>query len=122
MLEEAQRQASRAGRTIADETLLLFASKEMLTSKRFPRANEDWEERAERDKTWVQWKTACKKFHAQLRVKAQANDGSAKFGGANSAARQDFKKKPLDNQLEEEEFGIKDLEGYFYNLAVAVVN
>ena len=35
MLEDAQRQADRAGRTIEDETLLLFASTEILTSKRF---------------------------------------------------------------------------------------
>ena len=35
MLEDAQRQAGRAGRTIADETLLLFASTAMLTSERF---------------------------------------------------------------------------------------
>ena len=50
MLEDAQRQAGLAGRTIADETLLLFASMSMLTSERFLRANDDWEERAERDK------------------------------------------------------------------------
>ena len=31
MLEDAQRQAGRAGRTMSDETLLLFASTEMLT-------------------------------------------------------------------------------------------
>ena len=29
---------------------------------------------------------------------------------------------PLDNQLEEEDVGIKDLEGYFNNLAAAAVN
>ena len=52
MLEDAQRQAGRAGRTIADDTLLLFASTSMLTSERFPRANDNWEERAERNKTW----------------------------------------------------------------------
>ena len=51
MLEDAQRQAGRAGRTITDDTLLLFASTEMLTSERFPRANDDREDRAERDKT-----------------------------------------------------------------------
>ena len=56
MLEDAQRQASRAGRTIPYETLLLFASTAMLTSERFPRANDDWEDRAERDKTWSTWK------------------------------------------------------------------
>ena len=86
MLEDAQRQAGWAGRTIADETLLLFTSTAMLTSEQFPRANDDWEERAERDKTWAQWKAAHKKAHAQARVKSQAN---AKFGATNSAYRQD---------------------------------
>ena len=51
MLKDAQRQDGRAGRTIADKTLLLFASTAMLTSERFPRANNYLEERAERDKT-----------------------------------------------------------------------
>ena len=48
MLEDAQRQAGRAGQTITDETLLLFASTAMLTSERFPRANDDWKDRAKR--------------------------------------------------------------------------
>ena len=94
MLEDAQRQARRAERTIADETLLLFASTAMLTSERFPRANEDWEERAERNKTWSKWKTSYKRTHAKARVKAQANYGSIKFGAANSAARQETANPP----------------------------
>ena len=53
MLEDAQRQASRAGHAISDETLLIFASTAMLTSERFPWANDDWEDRAELDKTWA---------------------------------------------------------------------
>ena len=57
----------------------------MLTSERFLRANDDWEERAERDKTWSQWKNAYKRAHAKARVKAQANNGSVKFGAAKSA-------------------------------------
>ena len=57
MLEAAQRQAGRAGRAIWDETLLLFALTAMLTSERFPRANNAWEDRAEVDKTWAAW--AC---------------------------------------------------------------
>ena len=47
-----QRQAGRVGQTIADKTLLLFDSTAMLTSEQFPRANNDWEERAKRNKTW----------------------------------------------------------------------
>ena len=42
MLEDDQRQAGQAGRTITDDTLLLFASTEMLTSERFPRENDDY--------------------------------------------------------------------------------
>ena len=99
MLEDAQRQARRAGRTIADKTLLPFVSTAMLTSERFPHVNDDWEERAERDTTWAQWKTAYKRAYAQARVKAQANDGSEKFGAANYAARQDKNIPPFDNKL-----------------------
>ena len=58
MLEDAQRQAGRAGQTINDKTLLLFASTAMLTIERFPHAHNNWEEHAERDKTWAQWETA----------------------------------------------------------------
>ena len=101
MLEDAQRQAIRAGRKIADKALLLFASTTMLTSERFPSANDDWEERTERYKTWSQWKMAYKRAHAQARVRAQANDRSANFGAANSDAHQDKPTLPLDNQLEE---------------------
>ena len=113
MLEDAQRQAGRAGRTITDETLLLFASTAMLTSERFQRANDDWEDQAERDKTWATWKLAYKQAHANARVKAQATEGSTKFGAANSAARQESTHLPLDNQLEEDSGDVKTLEGYF---------
>ena len=41
ILEVAQRQSGQAGRTIADETLLLFASTAILTSERFTRANDE---------------------------------------------------------------------------------
>ena len=65
MLKDAQRQAGRAGRAISDETLLIFASLAMLTSKRFPRENDAWEDRAEVDKTWAAWKLAYKQAHAK---------------------------------------------------------
>ena len=39
MFEDAQKQAGRAGCTIAEETLLLFASTAMLTTEKFPRTN-----------------------------------------------------------------------------------
>ena len=98
MLVDAQRQAIRAGHTIKYDTLLLFASTMMLISERSPRANENWEDRAECEKTCATWKLAYKQAHTKARVKAQAHYGSTKFGAANSAARQDAH-LPLDNQL-----------------------
>ena len=122
MLEDAQRQGGRAGRTIVDKTIILFASTDMLTSERFLRANDDWEERTERDKTWSKGKTAYKRAHAKVRVKAQDNDGNVKFGAANSAALQEKANYPLDNKLEEDGGDLKTLEGYFDNVAAAAVN
>ena len=116
MLEDAQWQADRAGRTIMDDTLLLFASTAMLTSERFPRANDNWEDRAERDKTWATWKIAYKQAHTKARVKSQATEGSTKFGAANSVARQEAAHPPLDNQLKEDSSDVETLEGYFDNL------
>ena len=67
MLKDAQWQAGWAGRTVTDESILLFSSTTMLTSKRFPRANNDWEDRAESDKTWDSWKLVHNEAHAKAR-------------------------------------------------------
>ena len=93
----------------------------MLTSERFPRANNDWEERAELDKTWAVWKLAYKKDHAKARAKAQAHEGSTKFGAANSAACPEDQ-LPLDTQHDGTSKNFNTLEGYFKNLAAAVTN
>ena len=67
------------------------------------------------------WKLAYKQAHAKARVKAQATEGSTKFGTANSAARQEAK-LPLDNQLKENSSDVKTLEGYFDNLSATATN
>ena len=87
MLEDAQKQAGRAGCTIADETLLLFATTSMLTTEIFPRTNDDWEDRAEANTIWAEWKTEYKRAHAKARVEVQATEGSDKFGAANTSTR-----------------------------------
>ena len=63
---------------------------------------------------------AYKKAHTQVRIEAQSNEGTVKFGAANSAARQELT-PTVDNQLEVGDGGIKDLEGYFDNLAASAV-
>ena len=87
MLKDAQKQAGIAGRTIADEMLLLFATTAMLTTEIFPRKNGDWEDQDKSNKTWAEWKTSYKRAHAKERVKAQASEGLDKFGAANAATR-----------------------------------
>ena len=75
----------------------------------------------ERDKTWLQWNLDYKKAYVQASTNSKANEGTEKFGAANSAARQETTLN-VDDQLEVENGGIKDLEGYFDNLAAAAVN
>ena len=50
MLKDAQKQAGQSGRTIANKTLLIFATTAMLTTNRFLCTNDDWEDCAESDK------------------------------------------------------------------------
>ena len=80
----------------------------MLTSERFPRANDDWEDQAECNKTWATWKHAYKQAHAKVRVKAQIHEGSTKFRAANSAACLEAH-LPLDNQIEGDHSDVKIL-------------
>ena len=51
MLKDAQKQVGRSGRTISNITLLLFASTEMLTTEKYPRTNNIWEDRDKDQKT-----------------------------------------------------------------------
>ena len=121
MLEDAQKQAGRAGGKIAKKNLLLFATTAMLTTKRFLRANEDRENCAEPDKTWTHWKQAYKKANTKAGIKAQANKGTVNFGAEKSTVHKETAQN-LENKQAVDNGGIKDMEGYLYNLAVAAVN
>ena len=93
----------------------------MLTTKIFPRTNKDWEDCPELDKTWTNWKEAYKKAHAKACIKAQANEGTVKFGAANSDTHQETTQN-VENKQGVEYGGMKALEGYFDNLSAAAVN
>ena len=82
----------------------------MLTTEIFPRANDDWEERAEQEKTWIQWKLDYKKAHTKARIKAQTNEGTVKFGAANFAAHQETT-LTVETQQEVDDGGTKSLKG-----------
>ena len=121
MLEDAQNQAGRAGRTISDETFLLFSSTAMLRTEWYPRTNNYWENSARKNKTWANWKTAYKRLHAKARVKAQATKGSDKFGAENAAGLV-LKTSEVEANNGGDEVGIKDIKGYFDNIAAAAIN
>ena len=87
MLKDAQKQAGRDGRTIDDKNIILFANNAMVKTERYSITNDDWKYQAEANKTCADWKTVYKKAHAKARVKAQATEGSDKFGAANATAR-----------------------------------
>ena len=120
MLEDAQKQAGRAGRTITDELLLLFASTAILTTESYSRSNNNWEDRAKDEKIWDNWNTGYKKAHPKVRVKAQAAEGTDKFGAANVADRVlgvGFNKNiGVTKDDGGDKVGLKALKGYFNNL------
>ena len=59
----------------------------MLTTKRYPLSNDNWEDISKGGKTWANWKTGYKKAHAKARVKAQVAEGDDKFGADQAANR-----------------------------------
>ena len=67
------------------------------------------------------WKTTYKREHVKARVKAQTTEGSDKFGAAN-AAEKVLKTSKVETNNGGDEVGMKDLEGYFDNLAAAAIN
>ena len=101
--------------------LLLFASTAMLTTEQHQRNNNDWGDRSEEHKTWADWKTAYKREHVKSRVKAQATEGSDKFGVAN-AAEKFLKTSEVEMNNGGNEVGMKAIEGYFDNLASSEIN
>ena len=72
-------------------------------------------------KTWADWKTSYKRAHTKARVKAQAVEGSDKFGAVNAAMRV-IKNSAVATDNVGNEVVTKALEGYFDNLADAAIN
>ena len=56
-LEDGRDKAVRAGAPITNNMLFIIATKAMLTTEQYPRANETWEELDVDQKTWTAWKT-----------------------------------------------------------------
>ena len=82
-LEKAQLQAARAEMPIPDNYLMMVATKAMLSSERYPRANEDWEDLEKDSKSWKKWCELYKKADIKETIRIQAGGKEAEqFGGA----------------------------------------
>ena len=82
-LEKAQLQAARAEMPITDNYLMMVATKAMLSSERFPRSNEDWEDLDKVSKSWMKWCEIYKISDMKETIRIQAGGKEAeKFGGA----------------------------------------
>ena len=82
-LEKAQLQASREEMPIPDNFLMMVVTKAMLSSERFPWANEDWEDLERVSKLWTKWCKLYKKEAMKETILIQEGGKEAKqFGGA----------------------------------------
>ena len=71
-LDKAQLQVARTEIPILDNYLMVVATKAMLLSKRFPRANEDWEDLENVSKSWMKWCKLYKKADMKETIQIQA--------------------------------------------------
>ena len=55
-LEDTQQQAKRAKMPIDDATLVMYATRAMLSIERYPKANDLWEDLNRANRTWKEWK------------------------------------------------------------------
>ena len=83
-LEDGRDKAARAGAPISNNMLVIIATKEMLTTEQYPRANETWEELDVEEKTWTAWKTLYCAAAKKAAIKATAGRGRVQFGAANA--------------------------------------
>ena len=84
-LEDGSDKAARAGAPISNNMLVIIATKAMLTTEQYPRANETWEELDVDEKTWTAWKTLYRAAAKKAAIKATAASGRDQFGSANAA-------------------------------------
>ena len=81
-LEDTQQQAKRAKMPIDDATLLMYMTRAMLSTERYPKSKGLWEDLYRVDRIWKEWKAAYTKADSKTIVKRMAADNLEQFGGA----------------------------------------
>ena len=65
-----------------DATLVIFANKAMLATKRYPTAYDLWDDLDKTERTWGEWKTTYTKVDRKAVVKHMVAGNVEQFGGA----------------------------------------
>ena len=79
-LEGAQQQAKRANMPIDDATLVMYATRVMLSTEQYPKANEPWEDLDRFGRRWKEWKAIHTKADRKAIAKRMASDNVEQFG------------------------------------------
>ena len=94
-LEKAHLQVARTEMPIPDNYLMMVATKAILSSERFPRVNEDWEDLEKVSKSWTKWCELYKKADTKETIRIQSGGKEAEqFGGAALGSAVGGKKPP----------------------------
>jgi hypothetical protein len=75
MMENAQKNAKRAGMPIADVKLVMMASAAVFASQHFEHEVDDWQGLLAVDCTWRAWKVASRLAHLKCQHRLQASGG-----------------------------------------------
>lgn len=88
-LKDGQRQSGLISdkARFTDDNLLVWATNAMLSTGRFTKTNEDWENLPRDKQTWVEWQTLYKTADEREKTKTKALGGQDQFGSANAAQR-----------------------------------
>ena len=102
--------------------LVIIATKAMLTTEQYPRANETWEELDVDQKTWEAWKKLYRAAAKKAAIKATAASERDQFGSAHAATEsQSEDMNPHMGAAMGAAMGAT-MEGYFDNLVQAAMN
>ena len=98
--------------------MLNIATKAMLSTERYAKTNDDWEDLSKTERTWPMWKTMYRE--ADNKAKAKKKARGAQFEGlANKAAPP--AQANVANAPKKEPVTLEELEGCFDSLATAAV-
>ena len=117
-LEDGRDKANCAGAPISNNMLFIIATKAMLTTEQYPRANETWEDLEMDEKTWGAWKKLYRVAVKKATIKATAASGRDQFGAAHAATESQSEDM---NPHMGSAMGAT-MEGYFDNLAAEAMN